>query len=61
MDRIKSMDFLCMSCNSPTPVSASVIDLEHYAIGSNATAFFICPNCLHKFTVKIQDVGKIGK
>jgi hypothetical protein len=50
-----------MSCNSPTPVSASVIDLEHYAIGSNATAFFICPNCLHKFTVKIQDVGKIGK
>lgn len=57
--RIKSMDFLCMYCNNKKPTAASMIDFGYHANGSNATTFFICPNCRHKFTVIIQDLGKV--
>jgi hypothetical protein len=42
-------------------MSSSVIDLEHYATGSFATAFFICPDCQNKFVVNVQALGKVGK
>ena len=61
MERIKSMVFLCSYCNNQTRMSASVIDLEQYATRSFATVFFICPDCQNKFTVKIQDLGKVRK
>lgn len=60
LERIKSMDFPCMYCNNKKPTAPSVIDFGYHATGSNAIAFFICPNCRHKFTVIIQDVGKIA-
>ena len=44
-----------------TPTTASVIDFEYYATGTDATAFFICPDCRNKFVVKIQDLGKVRK
>lgn len=59
VERIKSMVFLCMNCNNKKPTAASLIDLRYDIAGSNATAFFICPNCRHKFTVIIHDLGKI--
>lgn len=61
IDRIKSMVFLCMYCNDETPMTTSVIDFEYNATGAFGIAFFICPDCRNKFTVKIQDLGKIGK
>jgi hypothetical protein len=59
IERIKSMIFSCMYCNNQTPMSASVIDLEHDATGYVATLFFICPDCRNKFAVEIQDLGKV--
>lgn len=61
VERINSMVFLCIYCNSETPMKASVIDFEEYDTGSYATAFFICPDCQNKFVVKIQDLGKVSK
>jgi len=61
IERIKSMIFPCMYCNNQAPMSASVIDLEHYATGYFATLFFICPKCHNKFAVKIEDLGKVRK
>jgi len=61
VERIKSMVFLCIYCNSETPMTTSVIDFEEYDTGSCATAFFICPDCRNKFVVKIQDLGKVSK
>jgi transcription elongation factor Elf1 len=60
IDRIKSMLFLCMYCNSSNPITVSVVDYEHQADKSHATAFFICPDCRNKFVLKIQDLGKAG-
>ena len=59
--RIQSMVIICMYCNNQIPMSASVIDFEHYATGSYATVFYICPDCRNKFAVKIQDLGKVRK
>ena len=61
IERIKSMVFLCMYCNTKTPMTASVIDFDNYATGAFATAFFICPDCQNKFAVTIQDLGKVRK
>ena len=59
IERIKSMVFLCIYCNSPNPVSVSVVDFQYNSSGPCATAFFICPDCHNKFMVKIEDVGKV--
>ena len=48
IERVKSMVFLCMYCNSQNPVTMSVIDFEYHATGANATVFFICPDCHNK-------------
>jgi DNA-directed RNA polymerase subunit RPC12/RpoP len=61
IERIKSMVFVCMYCKNQNPMAASLIDFGYHATGSNATVFFICPDCGHKFTVKIQDLGKVRK
>ena len=62
IERIKSMVFLCIYCNNQNPMSASVIDFEQYGTSNSfATVFFICPDCQNKFTVKIQDLGKVRK
>lgn len=42
-------------------MTASVIDFEYNAIGTYATAFFVCDDCHNKFVVKIQDLGKVRK
>jgi len=60
IERIKSMVFLCIYCDSANPIAASVVDYEHQGSTSYATAFFICPDCRNKFVVKIQDLGKVG-
>jgi len=60
IERIKSMVFLCMYCDSPHPIALSVVEYERQASESCATAFFICPDCRNKFVVKIQDLGKVG-
>jgi hypothetical protein len=60
IERIKSMVFLCMYCNSQNPMTASVIDFEYYPTGAYAIAFFICPDCRKKFAVKIEDLGRVG-
>jgi 5-methylcytosine-specific restriction endonuclease McrA len=59
IERIKSMVFLCMYCNSPKPVMISIIGIDYHASGAYATAYFICPDCRNKYMVKIQDLGKI--
>lgn len=59
IERMKSMIFLCIYCNSKNPMTASVIDFEEYTTGSYGTAFFICPDCRNKFVIKIQDLGKV--
>ena len=61
LERIKSMVFLCIYCNSEAPMTASVIDFENHDTGAHAMAFFICPDCRNKFTVKIEDLGKVRK
>jgi 5-methylcytosine-specific restriction endonuclease McrA len=60
IERIKSMVFLCMYCDSHNPIVVSVVDYEHQGSEPYATAFFICPDCRNKFVVKIQDLGKVG-
>ena len=60
IERIKSMVFLCMYCDSPHPIALSVVEYEQQASESYATAFFICSDCRNKFVVKIQDLGKVG-
>jgi 5-methylcytosine-specific restriction endonuclease McrA len=61
IERIKSMVFLCVYCNSPNPITLSVVDFENHASRAYGTAFFICPDCHNKFIVKIQDLGKVRK
>jgi hypothetical protein len=60
IERIKSMVFLCMYCDSPNPIMLSVVNFENHSSGPYGTAFFICPGCHKKFIVKIQDLGKVG-
>ena len=60
IERIRLMSFLCIYCKDQNPMAASLIDFEYNATGSSATAFFICPECRNKFTVRIQDVGKLS-
>lgn len=61
LERIKSMVFLSIYCNSKALMTASVIDFENHDTGAHAMAFFICPDCRNKFTVKIEDLGKVRK
>jgi hypothetical protein len=42
-------------------MTASVVDFENHDTGAHAMAFFICPDCRNKFTVKIEDLGKVRK
>ena len=60
IERIKSMVFLCMYCDSQNPIMSSVVNFEYHSSGPYAVAFFICPDCRNKFFVKIQDLGKVG-
>jgi len=60
IERIKSMVFLCMYCDTSNPITVSVVDYEYQASRSYATAFIICPDCRNKFVLKIQDLGKAG-
>ena len=60
IERIKSMVFLCMYCDTQTPMIASVIDFENNDTGAYARTFFICPDCQKKFIVKIEELGRIG-
>ena len=60
IERIKSMVFLCMYCDSPDPIMLSVVNFEYHSSQPYGTAFFICPGCCKKFIVKIQDMGKAG-
>jgi hypothetical protein len=61
IERIKSMVFLCMYCDSANPIMLSVVNFEYHSSGPYATAFFICPDCQNKFIVKIQHLGKVRK
>ena len=61
INRIKSMVFLCMYCNSPNPIALSVVDFDNEPSGPSGTAFFICPECQNKFMVKIQDLGRVRR
>lgn len=60
IERIQSMVFLCLYCNSKSPIAVSVVEFKNQTSKSYATAFFICPDCRNKFVVKIQDLGKVG-
>lgn len=60
-NRIKSMAFLCLHCKNPNPVTVSVLEFGNCGSGPQATAFFICPDCNSKFTIKIEDQGKFGQ
>jgi hypothetical protein len=60
IERIKSMVFLCIYCDSQIPMIASVMDFEYNANGAYARAFFICSDCRKKFVVKIEDLGRTG-
>ena len=59
-ERVKSMVFLCMFCDSETPMAVSAVDFRFEKNEAQAVAFFICPDCKNKFFVKIQDLGKVG-
>jgi hypothetical protein len=60
VERIKSMIFLCVYCNTQTATTPAIVDFNYHAAGSYAIAFFICPDCRNKFMVKIEDLGKVG-
>ena len=55
------MNFLCIYCDNPNPISLSVVDFEYHGSGPHASAFFICPECRTKFMLKIEDLGKVPK
>jgi uncharacterized protein YlaI len=59
IERIKSLVFICIYCNSQNRITASVIDFVNDDSGTHGIAFFICPDCRNKFAVKTQDLGKI--
>lgn len=59
IERIKSLVFLCIYCNSQNRITASVIDFVNDDSGTHGIAFFICPDCRNKFVVKIEDLGKV--
>ena len=59
VERIKSVNFLCLYCPNQIPITTTVINFEYYPAGSHATAFFICPDCRNKFVINIQDLGKV--
>lgn len=61
INRVKSMGFLCLYCNNPSPISLSVVDFEYQGSGPHASAVFICPDCQNKFMVKIEDLGRVKK
>ena len=61
INRIKSMVFLCVYCNSPNPIALSVVDFDIEPSGPSGKAFFICPECQNKFMVKIQDLGRVRR
>jgi transcription elongation factor Elf1 len=58
-DRLKSMFFLCVNCDSPNPLSLSVIEFKTEGGEKYFTAFAICPNCNYKFNIRIQEFGKV--
>lgn len=59
VERIKSVNFLCLYCPNQIPITTTVIDFQYNPAGSHVTAFFICPNCRKKFVINIQDLGKV--
>jgi transcription elongation factor Elf1 len=58
-DRIASMVFLCLYCDSNNSATLSVVDFDATGASLRATAFFICSDCKNKFMIKIEDLGKI--
>jgi transcription elongation factor Elf1 len=61
IERIKSLVFICIYCNSQNRITASVIDFVNDNSGTHGIAFFICPDCHNKFAVKIEDLGKVTR
>lgn len=59
IERVKSMCFLCISCDSKIPLTPSITDYDDRDTGAHVLAFLICRGCKNKFLVKIQDQGKI--
>ena len=59
IERVKSMFFSCMYCDTHEPQALSVAEYQSQGSGPHATGFFICPNCRSKFMVKIEDLGKV--
>jgi hypothetical protein len=59
LDRIKLMNFLCFYCHSEKHISPAVLDYQSHGSGPHATGVYICPDCKSKFTVKIEDVGRV--
>ena len=57
-DRL-SLYFLCVYCDNPNPLSLSAMEYRIEAGQKYFTAFAICANCNNKFSVKIQDYGKV--
>ena len=59
IERIQSMLFLCLYCNTKTPIVATNIEFSTAHSNAHSTAFFICPECKNKFLVKIEDLGRV--
>jgi hypothetical protein len=59
--RIRSMFFLCIYCDNPSPLTLSLIEVKKDKGQSKpyVMAIFICPTCKNKILVKIQDQGKL--
>jgi hypothetical protein len=61
IQRLKSMVFTCMYCDTGNPLALSAVDYQSRGLGPYAIGFFICPDCQNKYMVKIEDLGKVGQ
>ena len=60
INRLQSMFFMCVYCDSPTPLALIEIEHKNEKGRTYFTAFAICPHCRNKFSVKIEDHGKVS-
>ena len=61
VERIKSMVFLCMYCNSQNPIKFQLSNFKIKPAERMQQHFLFVLIVRNKFVVKIQDVGKIRK
>lgn len=59
ISRIKSMLFLCLYCNTKTPIATTNVEFNSTDSDAHAIAFFICPDCKNKFLLKVEDLGRV--